>query len=903
MNHSNQNKFSPFFLAIASSLVIGISQNALAHDWTRYFTFSNDNEARIHYSFEDDGTSLTVDFLGNQGTAAAEEVYSGHGRFHALGQRDSRNPTQKSSLNQEFRIPTWTSDTQNFFWLKNFTHGNTQYFFEDGTTAISCVREWQNTSVKLITFEGQRYLLESVRKHDGSYLYLSRNLTGQNCLSLSHPFMPQLHDSVRVEVSASGVLKVGDLETLIDLKTRCLLHSVKGRGDFAVRVCQEAGPNQGSSLVRLADQKQYQLTDKVWTPAQIASSTQLSNGVFESKGASSSRIDLDQFDAELRRLAFRGHGDTVLDDKGRKVNAVETVRTKYTDLVADSIAHPDRYRESSDRDITQHFLEALWGRRSVVLLGKPGTGKSSAVRAFARDVGLGLVKGVPRTTEIFEIKVSSLLSGTTFVGMTEQRVGELISAAQQTGCLYFIDEFHSLAGAGTSSNNSNDVTQYLKKGLEAGELLLIGTDTDHEFYNSFAHDPAFVERFDIKKLNAPQGEVLSEIIRARFKSEYNLDLNPALIQLAIELSQNYDVTASQPRSAVNLLKKAVARGAAAAGLSSAEITPQMLKEAAVVKYGFDPFQLNPASLRSKLAQLRPGLDAELIGQDEAKNLVQSVWARKITGVGDDRHVNSLLMAGPPGVGKTRIAELSADLMGYKKTVVEMNKFAHGGVDLFRREIYQALLEHPFRVIILDEIEKAHSTVQAGALAMLQTGLFKVTEEMPHGKTVTREVSAKHALFMLTSNAAGAYIKRELSRGGALDDKELRRYLAEDDISEAILSRLRHIVPMSTPSQPEFKAGLTRSLAATLARESARHGVRFTMANQDEFITEMMKSYHEDTDFRDITKLVSEIEDLIVQALMSEEHAPGSEVKLIYKESEPSRKKPRRGAAPYLSYYN
>jgi ATP-dependent Clp protease ATP-binding subunit ClpA len=679
---------------------------------------------------------------------------------------------------------------------------------------------------------------------------------------------------------------------------------MKSRADFAIKTCQESGPNLGTFLVRLQDQKQYQLTDRIWSPAQTSSLTEVSNGIFEYKGADGFRIDLDQFDAELRRFAFLSDGDTVLDDKGKKVDSLEKVRAKYPDLVADSIAHPERYQETSDKDITQHFLEAFWARRSVVLLGKPGTGKSSAIRAFARDVGRGLVPGVPRTTEIFEIKVSTLLSGTTYVGMTEQRIGELISAAQQSGCIFFIDEFHSLAGAGTSSNNSNDVTQYIKKGLEAGELLLIGTDTDHEFYNGFAHDPAFIERFDIKKLNAPDGPALEEIIRARFKSEFNLDFSPALVQLAISLSQNYDVTAAQPRSAVNLLRKAVARASATGG-TAPEITAQFLKETAVIKYGFDPFQLNPASLRAKLAQLRPGLDAELIGQDDAKDLIRSVWARKITGVGDDRRVNSLLLAGPPGVGKTRAAELSADLMGYKKTIVEMNKFAHGGVELFRREIYQALLEHPFRVFVLDEIEKAHSTVQAGALAMLQTGSFRVTEEMPQGKTVTREVSAKHAVFFLTSNAAAEYIKRQISKHGSVDEKELRRYLAEDNISEAILSRIQHVVPMSTPSQAEFKAGLTRSLAATLQRESARHGFRFTLEDEGDFISEVMKSYHEDTDYRDISKHLTEIEDLIVQALMKEDRAPGSEIKLNYsKPSEPpARKKQRREPPPYYSYYN
>ena len=874
------------FVLIAFQVVVQIvggSHEAWAYDWTRYFTFSNQNEAQIRYSFNKNEASLSIHFAEAQLLTSTREIYVRQGKFHLLGQADSRNPTQGSALNQFLKVQGAVTEKLPYFWIQNLADNTATYIFEDSTAATSCSKGWTAARARFVDFHGQRFLLESVKEggkeKDGETFYLSKNLTGTKCISLNHAFLPTLHESSKVEVSEEGILKIQGVETLFDLKSQCLLHPVKDRPDFVVKSCQQASLESGVYLVRFSDLKHFPLDRKKWTRDLLPSDTSVSDGIFTFNSLTAERrIDLDQFDAELKRLARRSSAGVVMGENGKPIDALLKIRSNYTDLVSDSIAHPELYPESSSPAVNEHVAEAFWSRRSVMLLGKPGTGKSSAVRAFARDVGRGSVRGLPRTTEIFDVDVSSLLSGTKFVGMTEQRIAELISAAKQSGCIFFIDEFHTLAGSGTNSHKSNDITQFFKKGLASGEFLLMGTDTSDEFYNAFGHDPAFIERFEVKKLNPPEGTALHEIIKGRFKSEFNRELSQDLIELATDLSQNYDVTAAQPRSALNLLKKAVAR-LAFAGREGEEITPQNLKETAVLKYGFDPAELSPARLRSKVSQLKSGLDQALIGQVEAKDLVYRVWVRKVMGVGSDEKINSLLLAGPPGVGKTRIAELSADLMGYKKTVIEMNKFAERGIELFRREIYQALLEHPFRVIVLDEIEKAHSTVQTAALSMLQTGAFRVTEEMPSGKTVVREVSAKHALFVLTSNAAGYYIKNELKRSGSLDETELRRHLLEDGISEAILSRIQHVVPMTTPTQKEYRVGVEKSLALTLKRESDRHGFKFILENEDEFIADVMKSHHEDTDYREIGKQMLRIEDLIADALMSDEREAGAEVKL------------------------
>jgi replication-associated recombination protein RarA len=873
---------------------------AFALEFTRHFEFTNGNEATLEYSMDDDGVQLDINFIDNAANAKPKGIFSDWGRFELLGQRDTRNPSHTVSTSPQFRIPSLIQSKQSFFWVRNLSEKVNYYFFEDGNVAHSCSKDWTSSRATLLHHKGKTFLLESVKKGERGSVYLSKGLEGDDCVQLGSEFLASLHEEGATQVSSAGILKVNGIPHLYDLNCSTILHPLSERPEYAIKTCEQESYPTGTFLIRLKDQKEIKLDEKIWADGRIGSSFHVENGIFETSAPKKKRIDLDQFDNELRRLLRLSQGDVILDENNKRTDGVAVVRSKYTDLVSDSLAHPHLYPEKTEASASNHLSEALWSRRSAILLGRPGTGKSSAVRAFARDVGLGLVRGVPRTTEIFEIKVTSLLSGTRYVGTTEQRISELLSAAKQSGCIYFIDEFHTLSGSGTSSSDPNDVTQFFKKALEAGELQLIGTDTHHEFYNAFAHDPAFVERFEVVKLTPPQGEELKDVIKNRFLSEFKIELTPELIESAIELSQNFDVTAAQPRSSVNLIRKAFAR-MASSGREGQLFDLPFLKETAVVKYGFDPFQLDRNKLRGQLLQLKEGLDAALIGQDEATSTIYNLWLRKLTGVGDPNQVNSVLLAGPPGVGKTRLAELSADLMGHQKTIIEMNKFSHSGVESFRREVYQALLQHPFRVIILDEIEKAHLSVQEAALSMLQTGAFQVTEEMPMSKKVVRDVTAKHALFILTSNAASNYIKRELSQSGAIETSELKAKLAEDGISEMILSRIQHIAPMTTPTQAEFKKGLIKSLTLTLAREAKRHGVGFVLENQDAFITEVMADFDEQTDYRDIQKYISGIEDLIAQGLVNQAAGSTTEIKLRWGTS--SKKRRRSMPAAHLSLYS
>ncbi|MFZ9596762.1 MAG: AAA family ATPase, partial [Bdellovibrionia bacterium] len=571
------------------------------------------------------------------------------------------------------------------------------------------------------------------------------------------------------------------------------------------------------------------------------------------------------------------------------------------DLVAESRLYPQSFGEKTHEETRRKIAQSLRAKRSLVILGKSGTGKSSAVRAFARDIGLGLIRGIPRTTQIFEVKMSSFASGTKFTGMIEKRIATMIAAARELGCFFFIDELHSMSGIGTSSTQENDITQYLKGPIEAGELALIGTDTYAEFYQAFGKDPAFLERFDQIQLPALEGETLEEVIRTRMMREFSFPLTQEIIRTAIDLSTEYDLTSSQPRAAVNLLRGALSSIEDGDGEREV-LSPATLRQAASDRYHLRSDQFDYKERRRNLSQLKEGMDLEIVSQEEAKTALMSVWKRKISGVGDPNHVNSVLLVGAPGVGKSHLAALSADRMGYKRHIIEMNKFERGDIEEFRREVYNALLKSPFQVLIFDEIEKAHITVQESALKMLQDGAFTVTERLSHGGILTQEVNAKKALFILTSNAASDWIENQSKRAEGLSFAELKKELEAGGISKAILSRILHIVPMTRPSEREFQSAVRFYLKQTLDRESQKHHLQFHLTNEAEFFDYVFSGYSSGLDYRDAKHSLFSVEEGIADALIESEFEPGAEVKLTWKKPK-TKNKQKPGYEPWQSMYN
>ena len=412
--------------------------------------------------------------------------------------------------------------------------------------------------------------------------------------------------------------------------------------------------------------------------------------------------------------------------------------------------------------------------------------------------------------------------------------------------------------------------------MEKGEFMILGASTDHEFHNAFDKDPAFIDRFDLVRTKTKSKEEIAEILRSRMIRIFPAGVDILVLNEAIDLSDSLDVTTEQPRAAVNLLKKAIAM-LEGRGVEDRPPTSAELKEAAVKKYGVDPARFSREVARTRLSGLASHLEERVIGQTDAKAAVTSVWKRKLTGVGDPERVNSVLLYGPPGTGKTRTAIESTTAMGYDYTVIEMNKYAHAsGIDEFRRAVYAELSKNPFRVLIFDEIEKAAIEVQDSALSMMQTGFFTVKEDAIGGGTVMRDVKARHAVFILTSNAAG-------EAGGQLTGDALIEALLKGGISAPLLSRIESKQYLRRPTREEFRQAIGMYLDITLKRESAQLKSSVRIADRERFLNEMSERYTAKSDYRDVNKLVaSEVEEIISDAVLHQAFVEGATIELHWK---------------------
>ncbi len=803
------------------------------------------------------------------------------------------------------RISTDSNST--FTWFQD--SGTRKVIFQDGTIRLPCSNKavyeemWEKFVVKSFDHNGNQYSIESHLSKEGTattFLYRQSDL---NCTPLDSTFHPIINEHIQ-----DSVLSIQDVEAQVTLSNLCVNWPITEQQDiFWLHSCEYAGELQnGTSLIRLSDNSTikidskplsflpnsglpYSIKDGILTFSTHTPEKKSSELLKNREGTSFRmnfkldsppfELDLREFDAEQRKISQLVKGGVVFDKNQQPINVVDEMKN-YPELVA----HSKNYKEKADPSIIESIALAIISNKSAVILGKPGIGKTSAVKAFAREVSQGKVKGVPRTTKIFQIEMAKLASGTQFAGTIQQKLSILIEAAKELGCIYFIDEIHSTAGIGTSSHQSNDITQYIKEPIETGSMLIIGTDTEHEFINTFSSDPAFMERFEQIKLTPPIGDELEALIKGNIENKYNVVADQTIVKQAIELSNDLDLLLSQPRAAVNLLK-------VAAGLTfqkrskDQRITAQTLHEAAITKYKIDPSHFSRSLVRARFLNLTQGLEEHLIGQEAAKKAIISVWKRKLTGVGDSEQINSVLLVGPPSVGKRKLAEVSANLMGYEKTIIEMTKYPPGSMDQFRREIYVDLLKSPFRVIILNNLEKAHISLQDAALSMLQTGKFIVVEKVSNEKTVSREVNTSKALFILTTNAASQWIKDKQL------DANITDKLISGGISEAIVSRIQYIAPVSNPDEKEFTLAITKFLENTLAREGKKQGVTFHLDNKESFIKKMSDQYQKTCNFQDARRIMLEIEEYISDAIINTDFEPGTTIDLKWnKNFEPQIKK-------------
>ncbi len=458
-------------------------------------------------------------------------------------------------------------------------------------------------------------------------------------------------------------------------------------------------------------------------------------------------------------------------EKAEKTSPLEQFTQNLNQLAKDGKIDPLIGREYE----VERVIQILCRRRknNPLLVGEAGVGKTAIAEGLAWRITQGDVPEILAEAIVYSLDMGALLAGTKYRGDFEQRLkGVLKALKDKPHAVLFIDEIHTLIGAGAASGGTLDASNLLKPGLSSGALKCIGATTFTEYRGIFEKDAALSRRFQKVDVVEPTVEQTVEILKglkSRFEEHHNVKYAVAALQAAAELSAKYINDRHLPDKAIDVIDEA---GAAQRILPASKRKKTISKaevEEIVAKIARIPAANVSNDDRGKLKTLERDLRNVVFGQDKALDVLASAVKMARSGIGKgDKPIGSFLFSGPTGVGKTEAAKQLAYIMGIELIRFDMSEymeqhavsrligappgyvgFDQGGL------LTEAITKKPHCVLLLDEIEKAHPAI------------FNVLlQVMDHG-TLTdnngRKADFRNVIIVMTTNA-GAETMNKASIG-------------------------------------------------------------------------------------------------------------------------------------------
>jgi ATP-dependent Clp protease ATP-binding subunit ClpA len=402
-------------------------------------------------------------------------------------------------------------------------------------------------------------------------------------------------------------------------------------------------------------------------------------------------------------------------------------------------------------------------KANVLMVGDPGVGKTAIVEGLAQEMIAGRVPNFLKDHELWSLEVGSLLAGSKYRGEFEEKFKQVIAAlSAKKKCILFIDEAHTMKGAGASSQSTLDMANMIKPAITKGVLKVIANTTWEEYYESFEKDRALMRRFHRVSIDEPDAGTTEQILLGlcpRLEQFHNVLIDSEAVTAAVELSGRYIHDRKNPDKSIDLLDGACARERVRdAGLITITRDMIMAQLSRTTDVPVDRLQ-NERS--AKIMELESNIKQKLYGQDAAVNSVLDRVYINFSGIGNDkRPIASFLFLGPTGTGKTELAKLLAENLDMKLLKYDMSEYqerhtvssligAPPGYVGFEDgnvgggKLISDISKNPYSVILFDEIEKAHPDVINIMLQMLDEA--RITSA--NGKTV----NLKNCIIIMTSN--------------------------------------------------------------------------------------------------------------------------------------------------------
>ena len=419
----------------------------------------------------------------------------------------------------------------------------------------------------------------------------------------------------------------------------------------------------------------------------------------------------------------------------------------------------------------ERVIQTLCRRRknNPLLVGEAGVGKTAIVEGLAKHIVEGKVPDVIEGSTIYALDLGGLVAGTKYRGDFEKRLKLVLQELEsQPGAILFIDEIHTLIGAGAASGGVMDASNLIKPMLASGELKCIGSTTYAEYRGVFEKDHALARRF--QKIDVPEpteAETLDILrgLRERFEEHHAVRYTPAALEAAVKLSSRHINERFLPDKAIDVIDEAAARLRLTKSSKRRKSVRVRDIEETVARIARIPANHVSASDRDLLRTLDRDLRHVIFGQDAAIDTLVSAIRMSRSGLGaSDKPIGSFLFAGPTGVGKTEVTRQLASHMGIELLRFDMSEYMErhtvsrligappgyvgydqGGL------LTEQVLKHPHAVVLLDEIEKAHPDVYNLLLQVMDHG--HLTDN--NG----RKVDFRNVILVMTTNAGASDMDR------------------------------------------------------------------------------------------------------------------------------------------------
>jgi ATP-dependent Clp protease ATP-binding subunit ClpA len=536
------------------------------------------------------------------------------------------------------------------------------------------------------------------------------------------------------------------------------------------------------------------------------------------------------------------------------------------------------------------IVQVLCRRRknNPVFVGEPGVGKTAMAEGLAQRIAEGQIPDLLEGARIYSLDLGALLAGTKYRGDFEQRLKAVIAELQKReNAILFIDEIHTIVGAGATSSGSMDASNILKPALATGELRCIGSTTYEEFKNFFEKDRAFSRRFEKIEIAEPSIDDTVKILKglkSYYEKHHIIKYTDASLKAAAKLSAKYINERYLPDKAIDVMDEAGVLLRLAGGGRRKMVQPTDI-EKVVAKISRVPAHRVNSTDKTSLATLEDRLGKKIFGQQSAINSLVTAIKRSRAGLGaPQRPIGSFLFTGPTGVGKTEVARQMAENLGVKFLRFDMSEymekhsvarligappgyigFDQGGL------LTDQIRKNPYAVLLLDEIEKAHID--------MYNILLQVMDHAALTDNNGKVADFRNVILIMTSNAGAREMASNtigFAKAGGEDTGSKGKKAIENFFSPEFRNRLDDIInfrPLSLEIMEKIVDKFMDELAPQL--EAKKVSVRLS-ANARRWLAQ--KGHDPHFGARPLDRLIQkEIKDVLTDEILFGKLTKGGDV--------------------------